>query len=158
MDKKQDIYIEIASDPKLLKSIRGLVGGYLENQGVSPDRADDVVLAVDEACANAIRHSYGNRIDGKLTLSFHANDRELEIVLNDEGIPAPANRVRRKEAVLPDKEHLTPGGLGVQLMYQVFDEVVFSPGAVRGNRVTMRLKRAAGNANLPIGRVAGRQG
>jgi len=143
LDKKQDICVEITSDPKLLKSIRGLVSGYLENQGVSKDRIDEVVLAIDEACANAIRHSYENCLDGKVTLSFQADDGALEIVLSDEGIPAPEERVQQKELIQPDKDQVTPGGLGVQLMYRVFDEVVFSPGAVRGNRVTMRLKLAA---------------
>ena len=140
---KHDIRVEILSNPQLLKSIRGLVREYIESFGISRDRADEVVLAVDEACANAIRHSYGFDEDGRIQLSLCANGGWIEIELRDEGVPAQAPRLERKDLTVPDKESLTPGGLGVQLIYRVFDEVRFSPGETCGNTVLMRLRLPA---------------
>ena len=140
---KQDIRVEVLSDPRLLKSIRGLVREYLASFGVSAERIGEVVLAVDEACTNAIRHAYGLRKDRRIELILTSSGDGIEIVLRDEGVPAPADRVQRREFATPDLESLTPGGLGVQLIYEVFDEVEFTPGETVGNCVVMRLKTPA---------------
>lgn len=137
---KQEIRVELLSDPRLLKAIRGLVREYTAGLGVPGDQVAEVVLAVDEACANAVRHSYNLKKDGQIELRLCAEPGWLEIVLRDQGIPAPVERLRRKATSAPDKETLTPGGLGVQLMYRVFDDVEFQPGETQGNCVTMRLR------------------
>ena len=54
----RDIAIEVRSEPQLLHSIRNLIRGYVVSFGVAKDRVDEIVLAVDEACCNSIRHSY----------------------------------------------------------------------------------------------------
>jgi hypothetical protein len=45
--------------------------------------------------------------------------------------------------VTPEIDDLQPGGLGVRLIHEVFDEVHFCPGESRGNCVTMRLRRGS---------------
>jgi len=140
----RNVQLEFPSDPRLLRAVRGLVRGYAENLGYSEDRVSEVVLAVDEACANAIRHSYRGATDGELALSLSSNEHGVEIVLRDKGQPATAERLReqalRAHADPVSDIPLRPGGLGVRIMYQAFDEVVFRPGKRRGNCVTMRLK------------------
>jgi len=136
-----DIEICLRSDPRLLHSVRGLVWRYVRGFGLDDDRTDEVVLAVDEACTNAMRHSYHNRDGYPVWLTLRATDELIEIELRDEGDPAPEECLTRKELQPPDPLELRPGGLGVQLIYRVFDEVAFVPGSPRGNRVTMRLSR-----------------
>ncbi|MDZ4860839.1 MAG: ATP-binding protein [Candidatus Hydrogenedentes bacterium] len=137
---KTDINIDLSSEPRLLASVRGLIRTYLLNEGFDAERAGEIVLAVDEACTNAMRHSYGGNTEGRLRLTLRRNDSAIEFVLRDRGVPVPQEKCARKEIVAPDTEHLMPGGLGVQLMYSVFDEVKFRPGKTEGNRVVMRLK------------------
>ncbi|MBI4557070.1 MAG: ATP-binding protein [Candidatus Hydrogenedentes bacterium] len=129
------------SDPRLLCSVRGLVRAYVGGLGFSPERTEEVVLAVDEACSNAIRHSYQGRIDRPLRLHFDAHDGLVEIVLRDEGKPLRKERVTRRRLKPEKVARVRPGGLGVQLMYQVFDDVEFQPGLHRGNQVVMRLRQ-----------------
>ena len=136
----QDIRLETRSDARLLGAIRGLVRCYVGSFGFRSERVDEVVLAVDEACANAIRHAYGGRKDRKLELTLRDEDGWIAIAVRDSGRPAPLERVQRKRLGARGAETLRPGGLGVHFMYRVFDEVAFEPGARRGNRVTMRLK------------------
>lgn len=136
-----DLRIEILPEPRLLKAVRGLVRGYMNAQGFVPERAEEVVLAVDEACANSIRHSYAREPCGAVALEFRSDEHEVMIELRDAGIPAPSDRVRRKPAPAPNVATLRPGGLGVQLIYQVFDDVEFRPGSECGNHVIMRLRR-----------------
>lgn len=121
--------------------IRGLVRAYAAGLGFLEDRVREIVLAVDEACANAIRHSYAGRNDGTVALTLKSSAEWVELELIDAGAPAPAEKVARRELERPSTETARPGGLGVQLMYRVFDEVVFTPGATRGNHVMMRLRR-----------------
>jgi serine/threonine-protein kinase RsbW len=135
-----DIKLELRSHPRLLCSVRKLVREYLKDCGFDDDQCGDVVLAVDEACTNAMRHSYEGREDERLYLTIHTSPEWVEFELRDEGHPAPEDRVQPKDDDELDAESLDPGGLGVQLMYKVFDEVSFLPGEKRGNRVLMRLK------------------
>lgn len=143
---KEEIRIEVLAQPRLLSSVRGLVRCYLAECGFSTDRTEEVVLAVNEACANSIRHAYGSCPTEKLELKLRSDADSVEIVLLDEGRPAPAECVAPREPTFPDPAALEPGGLGVPIIYKVFDKVEFRPGRKRGNRVTMRLKRPRGKA------------
>lgn len=125
----------------MLRCVRSLVRTYFEGCGVVDDQLIEVVLAVDEACANAMRHSYRGEKDQRIRLGFRSNRKYIEVRLRDYGIPAPPDRVCRKEYVAPDRKTVQPGGRGVQILYEVFDDVVFRPGRERGNSVTMRLNR-----------------
>ncbi|HNR30150.1 MAG TPA: ATP-binding protein [Candidatus Hydrogenedentes bacterium] len=138
---RDEIHVETVSDPRLLGCIRSLVRAYAAGLGFAEERVRDIVLAVDEACANAIRHSYGGRNDGAVTIVLKSSEEWMELELTDAGAPAPPERIVRRELERPTPETARPGGLGVQLMYEVFDEVRFTPGAVRGNHVIMRLRR-----------------
>jgi anti-sigma regulatory factor (Ser/Thr protein kinase) len=113
----------------------------LADFGFTKERCHEVMLAVDEACTNAMRHSYDGRTNEMLVLSLRSNADWVEIELRDEGRPAPPEKTCRKTVAPPDPESLRPGGLGVQLIYEVFDEVTFTPGEREGNCVSMRLRK-----------------
>ncbi len=136
-----DIRLEVRSDPRLLASVRGLVREWLASHEVAPQRVDQLVLAVDEACANAIRHAYQGRSDELVELHLRATADELLVEVRDSGVTAPPERVVRRVLLPPQPEEVCPGGLGVQLIHQAFDEVLFCPGSPCGNRIMMRLSR-----------------
>lgn len=138
----RDLHLRVRSDPKLLGSIRSLVRGWVESWEIDPKRTNDVVLAIDEACTNAIRHAYGGRSDCSVELSLHAEPDYLEFQVSDQGLPCPPERVTRRKLEPPGVDELEAGGLGIQLIHEVFDEVDFCPGESGGNCVTMRLKRS----------------
>lgn len=137
----KDLSIVFRSAPRLLCDVRAMVRSYLLNQGVAEDRVQEIVLAVDEACTNSIRHAYRGADDRPLELSLDSRDGWIELVLHDDGVPAPYERVRRKSEEDIIAEALTPGGLGMHLIYNVFDDVEFTPGAAAGNTVVMRLRK-----------------
>ena len=135
-----DMHIALRSDPRLMRSVRGLIRAHFEQFGFVEDKVDEIVLAVDEACTNVIRHAYEGRMDETMQVELRSNAAWAEVAVIDEGRPAPKEKVERRELETPDIASLTPHGLGVQWMYQVFDEVIFEPGEERGNRATMRLR------------------
>ena len=137
----QDAKITVRSSPRLLQAVRGFVRCFYQSYGVSKDKCDEVVMAVDEACTNAIRHAYGGDENSMLELDARVDDAWIELVLHDHGKTAPEDRVKPKPLKEPDLETLTPGGLGVGLIYQVFDDVRYCAVEPHGNCVTMRLRR-----------------
>ena len=141
MTKRDEINIDVVTDPRLLASVRGLVRTYLQTEGFSSERASEIVLAVDEACTNAIRHAYGGNTAARLSLTVREQDSAIEFIVKDEGVPVALEKCERRAVAAPDPTSLKPGGLGVQLIYSVFDEVEFHPGETSGNRVVMRVKR-----------------
>ena len=141
IENSQDVRLIVRSDPRFLGSIRSLVRAWLEACELAGDTANQVVLAVDEACANTIRHAYEGRCDESIEVSLHDDGGYLEFKVSDNGAPCPLECIKKRALHPPAADDLRPGGLGVPLMHEVFDEVNFCPGATSGNCVTMRLKR-----------------
>ncbi|MDX2437658.1 MAG: ATP-binding protein [Acidobacteriota bacterium] len=136
-----DFRLQVRSDPRFLRCVRNLVRGWVEISDLEPNATDEMVLAIDEACSNAMRHAYGGNRDRWVELTLRADEAYLEVRLCDQGEPCPSEFVQRRELEVPDPEDLTPGGLGVQLMHRAFDEVEFCPDRTQGNCVIMRRKR-----------------
>lgn len=143
---KNSIKLQFKSDAALLAPVRALVAAYVSGM-VPRERAGEITLAVDEACANAIRHAYGNAPDGEITLSLRRDATRLEVVVADKGAPMPAKAAKKgavsAKSVKKDAGAAAlarPGGLGLLLMRRVFDEVHITRGDKRGNRVRMRLR------------------
>ena len=140
---QDEIQLSVASDPRLLSAVRGLVRGYMGGLGFSGDQQDALVLAIDEACSNSMRHAYQARRGEIVHLEFRRDDEWVEVEVSDSGIPASVESLQPRACTTPDPVSVKPGGLGVQLIHDVFDEVRFDVGKERGNRVTMRLRLAA---------------
>ena len=62
--------LKFQSDPKMLCVVRGALGQLTEMLGLSPEACRAVVLAVDEALTNVIRHAYLGQTDKPVELSF----------------------------------------------------------------------------------------
>ena len=134
-----DIRLRVVSDPRLLCAIRGVVRGYFSNLGLGRDEVDSVILAVDEACSNSIRHAYENKSNGVVELTFCLDGEFAEVVVRDFGKPAkPAVLEKSVQAASP--QSFPRGGFGVRFMRAIFDEVEFVSGKRRGNCVRLRLK------------------
>ena len=76
--------VELAAETQMLRELRRRVRLWLANRGVGEDAVTDAVLALNEACANAIEHAYR---DGPGTIDLdleHADDR-LVMVVEDHG-------------------------------------------------------------------------
>jgi anti-sigma regulatory factor (Ser/Thr protein kinase) len=142
MVRTPDIATTVRSEPRLLQAVRGLVRSYVRSQGFNSDTVDDIVLAVDEACTNAIRHAYNGDTCRNISLYLSEEDGSLVIEVRDDGKPAPREKFNQRVECPPDDPmQITPGGLGIPLMHAVFDSVEFDCGETSGNRVRLRLKR-----------------
>lgn len=97
--------------------------------GFEEDEVQFIILAVDEACTNVIRHAYGGRKDGDILLSCTARNDRIEFVLVDQGKTATAEQLRPRSL-----DELRPGGLGTYLIRSIMDEVRYQTNR-RGNEM-----------------------
>jgi anti-sigma regulatory factor (Ser/Thr protein kinase) len=107
----------------MLQIVRSAVGQMAAAAGFEEDEVQFIILAVDEACANVIRHAYGGRPDGQVRLSCSASADRLEFILADNG--RPPRSTRPEPRALDD---VRPGGLGTHLIRSIMNEVEYRFG------------------------------
>ena len=114
---------------------RLLVAGVVRKLAFSPQDVADVELAVTEACANAVRHAYGDDVCGDVEVSLHARADRLELMVADTGAGI--------ELPLPDPPPApsAEGGMGLPLIRAVVDDLAIENGAGgRGTIVQMTMR------------------
>ena len=77
-----------------------------------------MVLGVDEACTNIIRHAYQLRDDQLISLSLEGLRSCVRLRLRDYGKQTEVHTMRGRAHYL-----IKPGGLGLHLIRQAFDKV-----------------------------------
>jgi anti-sigma regulatory factor (Ser/Thr protein kinase) len=112
--------------PSALYEIRKFVRREAEAAGLPPDSINDLVLAVSEACANAVLHSGSEDIE----VTWVPSDDCVEVVIRDRGV-----FIRRVPIPELDKTR----GHGIPLMMALMDEVGVSEGTDRRPGTTVRL-------------------
>ena len=103
---------------------RGVVQCAATLAGFDEKDARLVMLAVDEACTNVIRHSYEGDVTQRIVVTCRwTRGERLEVRLKDFGKKVNPAIIRDFE-----KEDKTkPGGLGLNIMRQVMDTVEYDP-------------------------------
>ncbi|MBP8949719.1 MAG: ATP-binding protein [Candidatus Promineofilum sp.] len=107
--------------------------------GGSDDDAGDLVLAVNEAVTNVLLHGYDGQ-PGPVTICVEVVDNDLRVILSDNAPPFDPTRVPPPDIFLP-LEDRPLGGLGVHMMRQLTDELLYRPLA-DGNELVF-VKRGA---------------
>ena len=93
--------------------------------GGSDDDAGDLVLAVNDAVTNVLLHGYDGR-PGPVTICVEVVNDDLRVVLTDNAPLFDPTRVPPPDIFLP-LEDRPLGGLGVHMMRQLTDELVYRP-------------------------------
>ena len=119
-----------------LSEIREFVGEAARAFGFSEESVANIVLAVDEACTNIIKHAYQYATNKEIEVSIIQNKLSFEIRIFDSGKPFDPTTIRQPDL----KEHIghrKRGGLGVYLMKKLMDKVEYN--FQRGKRNEVRL-------------------
>ena len=110
--------VEFSSHTSNLALMRGFVRRFLDGFPFSEKERTLMVLGVDEACTNIIRHAYHLRDDQPIALSLEANRECVCLRLRDYGHQcSPENMQGRAHDLIK------PGGLGLHLIRNAFDNV-----------------------------------
>jgi serine/threonine-protein kinase RsbW/stage II sporulation protein AB (anti-sigma F factor) len=91
--------------------LRGEMAAIARHCGLSPERVNDVKLAVSEAVTNVVQHAYRDREPGDVWAIASVHDERLRIVIADGGV-----------GMTPRTD--SPGlGLGLPLISQLADSI-----------------------------------
>ena len=124
------IEIRIPSDPRMLKIIRSGITYVCSMMGFPRVERNGIVLAVDEACSNIIKHAYGGDCEKPIIVAIRMEPDRLEINLRDYGEKVDLAKIKSRKL-----DDIRPGGLGVHLIKSVMDEVEYENGPDLGNRL-----------------------
>lgn len=120
---------EFPAVPEELAAVREFLRERCSEAGVTGAAADDVLLAVSEACSNAILHSGSPRF----RVTWQERGARIEIRIRDEG---------RFDRAVPGSDRT--GGNGLPLMTALMDEITVRRGTRRSPGTEVRLvKRLA---------------
>jgi serine/threonine-protein kinase RsbW len=139
--------LKVKSKTENLSIIRDFINSSAADAGVASDALENIILAVDEACTNIIKHAYKSFPDGELIIKTKSTLNRFVVSITDYGesfepamIPEPdLQKYYRQRRV---------GGLGMYLMKTLMDDVkyVSIPGKYNEVLLSKNIKVAQSNA------------
>jgi sigma-B regulation protein RsbU (phosphoserine phosphatase) len=134
--------LRFPAQPIQMRAVRAAMRTVLDAEEVPPELRDRLVLVVDEACTNIIRHAYCNELAesisggecGPIALRVTRERDMLRFELRDEAPAVDPARIKPR-----DLSECRPGGLGVAFIDATMDawRVEAMPGG-RGNKLIMQ--------------------
>ncbi|NOZ61239.1 MAG: ATP-binding protein [Calditrichaeota bacterium] len=134
---KQTYRLKIPGETENLELIRSFVSHIAQMGGFDEDDIYKIELAVDEACANVIKHAYKGRKKENIDLVIEIDFNKLTIIITDQGVGFDVDKILNRDM----KEYLAQmkvGGLGIHLIKSLMDDVEFKsqPGEKTEVRMT----------------------
>lgn len=118
-----------------LKNIREFVVDSCRQFPFSETKINEIVLAVDEACANVIRHGYKMSEHGCLEIEISGNDTSALFVIKD-----VCSQITEQQLLPKEQDLCKPGGLGLCLIHYVAQKVRLIPHKGKGNWLELTVK------------------
>jgi anti-sigma regulatory factor (Ser/Thr protein kinase) len=137
MSTQAPVTVQIDSDPQKLCIVRAAVETALGVLGMETPIADRVVIAVDEAVTNVIRHAYQGQPEQPIWVTIeparYHDQPAARIIVEDQAKDVDLSRITTRSLDI-----VKPGGLGVCIIRDVMDSVeyIHRPGGI-GVRLTM---------------------
>lgn len=139
--------LSVKSKTENLSIIRDFIKSTTTEAGVASDVVENIILAVDEACTNIIKHAYKSSPDGEIIIKTKSTLSCFVVSITDYGksfepdtIPEPdLQKYYRQKRV---------GGLGMYLMKTLMDDVkyVSIPGKHNEVMLSKNIETAQSNA------------
>ena len=129
IEPAQAFVIELPAVPENLRVIRRRLGAWLRRVGFEEGAGAEIVLAVSEACNNAVEHAYNGHGPGGVSLSAALVGDVLHLEIADRGhwvVNEPSDE----------------RGRGIHLMNGLMDKVEIEAGA-QGTRILLERRRGA---------------
>ena len=118
-----------------LKNIREFVVDACRDFPFSEGKVNEIVLAVDEACANVIRPGYHMSKKGCIEIVVSSDDEHALFVIKD-----VCSQITDKQLTPAENNLCKPGGLGLCLIHYVAEKVRLIPHKGKGNWLELTVK------------------
>jgi len=126
----------IKSSTENLSIVRDFIKAAGDEVGFEKETIGKIVLAVDEACTNIIKHAYKYASDGDIIIIVIFDGSKLAISITDYGLNFDPNVIPVPDIQEYYKQRKV-GGLGIFLMKKLMDEVKYANLSDNRNQVTL---------------------
>lgn len=151
MDQQSPVEIRIQAQMKYVCAVRATVGAIAEKFDIPKKLSSKVVLAVEEAMTNVIRHGYRGPCDQPIWVKLSPFIKDgvpgIEIIMEDISRDVDIATIKSRPL-----EEYRPGGLGVHIIRSFMDEVDYSHLPHGGIR--LRMTKLAIEKDLPTDDVS----
>ena len=135
-NKKNSSELIVKSKTENLSLIRDFISSQASSSGISAEQIENIMLAVDEACTNIIKHAYKSFPEGDIVIKLEFNNEKLIISIIDHG-----NTFDPSAVPDPDLQKYyrngKVGGLGMYLMKTLMDDVKYISVPGKYNKVLL---------------------
>lgn len=122
---KKENKITVSSSTKNLHLIRNFVEQAALNSGIERTKADEIVLAVDEACTNIIKYTYRLEAKHKISVKTFNKNNEFVVEITYRGKGFDPNEVKSPDMSEYFKKYRV-GGLGIPLMRKFMNKIEYN--------------------------------
>ena len=130
------VTLTVPSHPKYLYVVRSALYPILVDAGFVRKDARKIILAVDEACSNIIKHAYEGDPAKTITLTIIDTADRFTVRLRDYGKKTDTSKIAPRNL-----EDVRPGGLGTHFMGAAFDAVTYDTNQEQGTLLTLEKKK-----------------
>ncbi len=147
----QELYIkiELKAEMFLLRPLDAFVRSLINQLPAfsgNENSVDNMELVFNEAYSNISRHAYKSAEKGPVKIEIFVKDDMLEIRLEDHG-----EKFNPSEVMEPDFQNLGESGLGIWLMKQFVDDLLYESGECGSNVLRLVKRIPAENVFFPCG-------
>lgn len=134
-----EIQVQLLSRPELLSPVRSMVNALAQQAGLDDISACHLVLAMDEALTNVIRHGYGGSPDGRIWIRVAQlpDGPGLRVEILDRARTVDPDQLRSR-----DLDEIRPGGLGMHLIRSLVDRFEHAARSEGGMRMVLEKRPA----------------
>jgi len=116
--------LKVKSRTENLSKIREFIQEFASSAGFMQNTIDNMMLAVDEACTNIIKHAYKSYPDGEVIIKIKYEEKKLIITIIDYGKAFQPESIPEPNIQEYYRQHRV-GGLGMYLMKTLMDDVKY---------------------------------
>ena len=137
------VHISLPPEARFLATTRRAIAAYLEELGCSEETASDIVLAMNEACNNVVRHARSSS-NGDDPYQVVAEITEDEVILTVEDNGRGFDEDALERILRAPQDESATSGRGLRIINELMTSVeVQSPrDGDRGTRLTMHRRLA----------------
>lgn len=136
--KERSFQVRVPVDARFLRAVRAFFQPLIEEE-VGAEEAGRLVLALDEACSNIVKHGCPERTRGDVTVQAVFGARRLTFRVRDFCGAGDVDKIKPRE--LAD---LRPGGLGTRFINEIMDRVAYEPEPERPGHMMLVLEKDRG--------------
>lgn len=139
--------LKVKSRTENLSVIRDFVNSAALQMKIPKDIVENIILAVDEACTNIIKHAYNYSSDGDISIKIKPSTSKFIVSVIDNGISFEPEKIPKPDLQKYYRQKRV-GGLGIYLMKSLMDDVKYisKPGKYNEVLLTKNIKVVKTNA------------